>query len=333
MKKILVTGGAGFIGSNFVHYIYRQRPDWHITVFDKLTYAGNLKNLEGLDESRYSFIQGDICDEPAIEKAVAGCDAVVHFAAESHVDNSIHGSWPFVETNVVGTYRILEAVRKYEKRLHHISTDEVYGDLGLDSADKFSESSPYDPKSPYSSTKAGSDHLVRAWVNTYGVKATISNCSNNYGPYQHVEKVIPRNITNILSGIKPKLYGEGKNRRDWIHAEDHSSAVLAILENGKLGETYMIGADGEKDNKELIQTILELMGKSPDDFEYVKDRPGHDLRYSIDASKIRNELGWQPKYTDFREGLRQTIEWYKTNESWWKPQKDETEAKYKELGR
>lgn len=333
MSKILVTGGAGFIGSNFVHYIYKERPDWHITVFDALTYAGNIKNLQGLDASRYEFIKGDICDEATIENAVAGSDTVVHFAAESHVDNSIHGPWPFVNTNVVGTYRILEAARKHDKRLHHISTDEVYGDLGLDTTEKFSEKSSYDPRSPYSASKAGSDHLVRAWVHTYGLKATISNCSNNYGPYQHVEKVIPRNITNVLSGIKPKLYGQGKNRRDWIHAADHSSAVLAILEKGKIGETYMIGADGERDNKQLIQTILELMGKDPNDFEFVKDRPGHDLRYSIDASKIRSELGWQPKYNDFKDGLSQTIDWYKQNETWWRPQKAETEAKYKELGR
>ncbi len=331
--KLLVTGGAGFIGSNFVHFIQRERPDWQVTVFDALTYAGNIQNLEGLDASRYSFVKGDICDEPAIEQAVADCDSVVHFAAESHVDNSIHGPWPFVNTNVVGTYRVLEAVRKHDKRLHHISTDEVYGDLGLDSSAKFSEKSPYDPRSPYSASKAGSDHLVRAWVHTYSLKATISNCSNNYGPYQHIEKVIPRNITNIIDGIKPKLYGEGKNRRDWIHAGDHSSAVLAILEKGRIGETYMIGADGEMDNKQLIQAILELMGKSPDDFEFVKDRPGHDLRYAIDASKIRTELGWQPKYTDFREGLKQTIDWYKNNETWWRPQKAGTEAKYQELGR
>ena len=331
--KILVTGGAGFIGSNFFYYIHKESPDWHITVLDKLTYAGNRKNVEGLDESRFTFIHGDICDEPMIDKAVADCDAVVHFAAESHVDNSIHGPWPFINTNVVGTYRILEAVRQHKKRLHHISTDEVYGDLGSEGASKFSEDSPYNPKSPYSASKAGSDHLARAWVHTYGIEATLSNCSNNYGPYQHVEKVIPRNITNVILGIKPKLYGEGKNIRDWIHAEDHSSAVLAILEKGKSGETYMIGADGEKNNKELIQLILELMGKDPNFFEYVPDRPGHDLRYAIDATKIKNELGWQPKYSDFRLGLAQTIEWYKQNEEWWKPQKAETEAKYKELGR
>jgi len=330
--KLLVTGGAGFIGSNFAHHIYKQRPDWHITVLDKLTYAGNQKNLDGLDPVRFTFIKGDICDEATIDKAVEDCDAVVHFAAETHVDNSLQGPKAFVQTNVVGTYQILEAVRKYKKRLHHISTDEVYGDLGLETAGKFSEASAYDPKSPYSATKAGSDHLVRAWIHSFGVQATISNCSNNYGPYQHVEKVIPRTITNVLLGVKPKLYGEGKNVRDWIHAEDHSSAVLAILEKGKIGDTYLIGADGEKNNKELLEAILEIMGKPKDYYEFVQDRPGHDLRYAIDSSKIRRELGWQPKY-NFHDGLTQTIEWYKNNEAWWRPQKAETEAKYKELGR
>jgi dTDP-glucose 4,6-dehydratase len=330
--KILVTGGAGFIGSNFVHHVYKNRPDWHITVFDALTYAGNEKNLEGLDASRYTFIKGDICDAAAISTAVAGCDAVVHFAAESHVDNSVHTPWPFVNTNVVGTYQVLEAVRTHGKRLHHISTDEVYGDL--DAGDpKFNEKTPYNPSSPYSATKAGSDHLVRAWIRSFDVQATISNCSNNYGPYQHIEKFIPRQITEILENRKPKLYGSGENIRDWIHAEDHSSAILAILEKGTIGETYMVGADGEKNNKEVIALILELMGKDPNDYDHVNDRPGHDLRYGIDSSKIRSELGWQPTYTDFREGLKQTIDWYKTNEGWWKPQKAATEAKYQELGR
>lgn len=333
LMKIVVTGGAGFIGSNFVHYVHGQRPDWHITILDALTYAGNKANLAGLDESRVQVVVGNICDEEVVDKLVAECDAIVHFAAESHVDNSLHSPWPFVETNVVGTYRILEAVRKHNKRLHHISTDEVYGDLGLEGTDKFSETSPYDPRSPYSSTKASSDHLVRAWVHSFGVQATISNCSNNYGPYQHVEKVIPRNITNILLGIKPKLYGEGKNIRDWIHAEDHSSAILKILEKGKIGDTYMIGADGQKNNKELIQMILELMGKNKDDYEFVPDRPGHDLRYAIDATKLRTELGWEPMYTNLRDGLVATIKWYQENEAWWKPQKEATEAKYKELGR
>ncbi len=330
MTKILVTGGAGFIGSNFVRHVLAQRPDWHVTVLDKLTYAGNQKNLDGLDTARFSFIKGDICDETTTDAAVASCDSIVHFAAESHVDNSITGPRPFVDTNVLGTYQILEAVRKHKKRLHHISTDEVYGDLELDSPDKFSESTPYNPSSPYSATKAGSDHLVRAWTRTFGVQATISNCSNNYGPYQHVEKFIPRQITEILQGRKPKLYGGGQNVRDWIHAEDHSSAILDILEKGKIGETYLVGADGEKSNKQVMELILELMDKPKDEFESVSDRPGHDLRYGIDATKLNAELGWQPKYSDFRQGLIQTIEWYKQNQDWWQPQKSATETKYAE---
>lgn len=331
--RILVTGGAGFIGANFVHFIYRERPDWHITVLDALTYAGNLANLEGLDESRVKFVKGDICDAQIVDELVKDCDAVIHYAAESHVDNSVHSPFPFVQTNIVGTYQILEAVRKYDKRMHHISTDEVYGDLELDDPAKFTENTPYNPSSPYSATKAGSDHLVYAWIRTFGVKATLSNCSNNYGPYQHVEKLIPRQITEILEGRRPKLYGEGKNVRDWIHAEDHSSGVLTILEKGKIGETYLIGADGERDNKSVIQLILKHMGKDENDFDHVNDRPGHDLRYAIDSTKLRTELGWVPKYTDFEKGLQDTIDWYKDNEAWWKPQKEETEARYKELGR
>jgi dTDP-glucose 4,6-dehydratase len=331
--KIVVTGGAGFIGSNFVHHIYRERPDWHITVYDKLTYAGDKQNIADLDQNRVAFIQADICDETAIDKAVAECDAIVHFAAESHNDNSLHSPRPFLDTNIIGTYQILEAVRKHNKRLHHISTDEVYGDLELDDPAKFTPDTPYNPSSPYSSTKAGSDLLVRAWVRSFGVQATISNCSNNYGPYQHVEKFIPRQITEILEGRKPKLYGAGENVRDWIHAEDHSSGVLAILEKGKIGDTYLIGADGEKNNKEVVEMILEIMGKDAKDYEHVNDRPGHDMRYAIDASKLVNELGWKPAYTDFRSGLEATIDWYKQNESWWKPQKQATEDKYKELGR
>jgi len=332
MNKILVTGGAGFIGSNFVHFIYRQRPDWQITVYDKLTYAGNKENLAGLDENRVKLVVADICDEAAIDAAVAEHDAVVHFAAESHVDNSLHSPWPFVETNIIGTYRILEAVRKHGKRLHHVSTDEVFGDLELDDP-KFNEETPYNPSSPYSSTKAGSDMLVRAWVRSFEVQATISNCTNNYGPYQHVEKFIPRQITEILEGRRPKLYGTGENIRDWIHAEDHSSGVLAILEKGRIGETYMLGPECEKTNKEVIELILELVGQDKLAYDHVNDRPGHDIRYAIDSTKIRNELGWQPKYADFTEGLKDTIEWYKQNESWWKPQKEATEAKYQELGR
>jgi dTDP-glucose 4,6-dehydratase len=330
--RILVTGGAGFIGSNFVHFIQRERPDWHITVLDNLTYAGNSKNLEGLDESRFGFVKGDICDEATINNAVASSDAVVHFAAETHVDNSVQNPKPFIASNVMGTYQVLEAVRQHKKRLHHISTDEVYGDLELDEP-KFTENTPYNPSSPYSASKAGSDHLVRAWARSFGVEATISNCSNNYGPYQHVEKFIPRQVTEILEGRRPKLYGSGQNIRDWIHAEDHSSGVLAILEKGKIGETYLIGAEGEKTNKQVVEMILELMGKEPSDYDHVNDRPGHDLRYAIDSTKLRTELGWRPKFTNFKEGLMNTIEWYKANEVWWRPQKAETEAKYKELGR
>ncbi len=331
--KILVTGGAGFIGSNFVHYVYRERPDWQITVLDALTYAGNEHNLDDLDKNRVNFVKGNICDEAVVDKLVSENDAVIHFAAESHNDNSLHTPWPFVETNVVGTFRILEAVRKHNKRLHHISTDEVYGDLELEDPNKFSEKTAYNPSSPYSSTKAGSDMLVRAWVRSFGVQATISNCSNNYGPYQHVEKFIPRQITEILEGRKPKLYGTGENVRDWIHTEDHSSGVLAILEKGKIGETYMIGANGEKNNKEVVELILEIMGKDRNDYDHVNDRPGHDMRYAIDASKLRNEIGWQPKYTDFKTGLADTIKWYQDNQAWWKPQKQATEAKYQEIGR
>jgi dTDP-glucose 4,6-dehydratase len=330
--KLLVTGGAGFIGSNFVHFIQHERPDWHVTVLDNLTYAGNSKNLEGLDESRFGFVKGDICDEATINNAVAAADSVVHFAAETHVDNSVHDPRPFIDSNILGTYQVLEAVRKHKKRLHHISTDEVYGDLEVNDP-KFNENTPYNPSSPYSASKAASDHLVRAWVRSFGVEATISNCSNNYGPYQHVEKFIPRQITEILESRRPKLYGSGQNIRDWIHAEDHSSGVLAILEKGKVGETYLIGADGEKTNKEVVEMILELMGKDANDYERVNDRPGHDLRYAIDSAKLRSQLGWQPKYTDFKDGLTNTIEWYKANQDWWRPQKAETEAKYKELGR
>lgn len=333
MNKILVTGGAGFIGSNFVHHIYKERPDWHITVLDALTYAGNIENLKGLDESRVVFVKGNICDAELVGRLVADTDVVVHFAAESHNDNSLHSPWPFVETNIVGTYQLLEAVRKHGKRFHHVSTDEVYGDLELDDPNKFKETTPYNPSSPYSSTKAGSDMLVRAWVRSFGVQATISNCSNNYGPYQHVEKFIPRQVTEIIEGRKPKLYGTGENVRDWIHTEDHSSAVLTIIEKGKIGETYMIGANGEENNKNVVELILSTMGKDPSDYDHVNDRPGHDLRYAIDATRLRTELGWEPKYTDFKSGLADTIRWYKDNEAWWKPQKEATESKYKELGR
>jgi dTDP-glucose 4,6-dehydratase len=298
--KMLVTGGAGFIGSNFVHYTVANHPEYGITVLDALTYAGNLANLASISD-KIRFVEGNICDFSLVDELVGQHDVIVHFAAESHNDNSLSHPWPFVETNIVGTFTILEAIRKHDKRYHHISTDEVYGDLELDDPNKFNEKTPYNPSSPYSSTKAGSDHLVRAWVRSFGIQATISNCSNNYGPYQHVEKVIPRQITNILTGVKPKLYGTGLNVRDWIHVDDHNSAVHAIIDKGQIGETYMIGAEGEKNNKELFELILELMGKPQDWYDHGNDRPGHDMRYAIDATKLRTKLGWKPKYTDFRD--------------------------------
>lgn len=331
-KNIIVTGGCGFIGSNFVHYVVNNHPEVHVTVLDKLTYAGNKENIAGLPEDRVRLVVGDICDKELLDKLVPGHDAIVHYAAESHNDNSIANPEPFLRTNVEGTYCLLEACRKYDVRYHHVSTDEVYGDLALDDPARFTEETPYNPSSPYSSTKAASDLLVRAWTRTYGLKTTISNCSNNYGPYQHVEKFIPRQITNIICGIKPKLYGDGLNVRDWIHTEDHSSAVWTILTKGKLGETYLIGADGEKNNIDVLHAILKGMGKDENDFDWVKDRPGHDRRYAIDSTKLRTELGWHPQHTNFKEGLAQTIQWYKDNEYWWRPAKETTEAKYAKQG-
>jgi dTDP-glucose 4,6-dehydratase len=331
MTKILITGGAGFIGSNFVYYVLKNRPDWEITVLDALTYAGNKENLK-LALDKIKFVKGNITDASLVDGLVSKNDIVVHFAAESHNDNSLLAQWPFINTNIIGTYQILQAVRKHEKRLHHISTDEVYGDLELDDPTKFTESTPYNPSSPYSSAKASSDHLVRAWVRSFGVEATISNCSNNYGPYQHIEKFIPRQITNVLIGEKPKLYGAGENVRDWIHVDDHNSAILMILEKGKIGETYLVGANGEKSNKEVLETVLTLMGKPKDAYEHVKDRPGHDMRYAIDSSKLQKKLGWKPKYTNFEQGLADTIKWYKENQGWWEPLKKQVEAKYKAQG-
>jgi dTDP-glucose 4,6-dehydratase len=330
--RLLVTGGAGFIGSNFVHQTVRERPDVQVTVVDALTYAGDEASLAPVAD-RVSFVRGDIADAELVDRLVADADAVVHFAAESHNDNSLTNPWPFVQTNVIGTYSLLEAVRRHSTRFHHISTDEVYGDLELDDPAKFTPETPYNPSSPYSSTKAASDLLVRAWVRSFGVQATISNCSNNYGPYQHVEKFIPRQITNVIDGIRPKLYGTGENVRDWIHVEDHNTAVWTILERGRIGETYLIGADGEENNKAVVELILELTGQPRDAYDLVSDRPGHDLRYAIDSTKLRTELGWTPRYGSFRDGLAATIEWYRDNEAWWRPQKDATEARYAQLGR
>ena len=329
---VLVTGGAGFIGSNFVHQTVRERPDVRVTVLDALTYAGDERSLDPV-EGKVVFAKGDIADPDIVDRLVKDVDLVVHFAAESHNDNSLHDPWPFVRTNVIGTYQLLEAVRRYDVRYHHVSTDEVYGDLELDDPAKFTPETPYNPSSPYSSTKASSDLLVRAWARSFGVRATISNCSNNYGPYQHVEKFIPRQITNLIDGVRPKLYGTGENVRDWIHVEDHNAAVWTIIDKGRLGETYLIGADGEQSNKAVVETLLEIMGQPSDAYDLVNDRPGHDLRYAIDASKLRDELGWRPRYTAFRDGLEATVAWYRANESWWRPQKDATEAKYARLGR
>ena len=286
-KNIIVTGGCGFIGSNFVHYVVDNHPHVHVTVLDALTYAGNIENIAGLPEDRVEFVHGNICDAELLDRIVPGHDAI---------------------------------------------TDEVYGDLALDDPAKFTESTPYHPSSPYSSTKAASDMLVRAWTRTYGLRTTISNCSNNYGPYQHVEKFIPRQITNILEGERPKLYGKGENVRDWIHTEDHSSGVWTILTKGRIGETYLIGADGERNNITVLRMILKMMGQSEDAFDWVKDRPGHDRRYAIDSTKLRTELGWTPTHTDFESGLKQTIDWYTDNRSWWEPAKAATEARYKQQG-
>jgi dTDP-glucose 4,6-dehydratase len=329
--RLLVTGGAGFIGANFVHSTVRERPEVSVTVLDALTYAGRRESLADVDAA-IRLVEGDITDTALVSALVAESDAVVHFAAESHVDNALDNPEPFLHTNVVGTYTILEAVRRQRVRLHHISTDDVYGDLELGEPTRFTESTPYNPSSPYSATKAAADMLVRAWVRSYGVSATISNCSNNYGPYQHIEKFIPRQITNVLTGRRPKLYGSGANVRDWIHVDDHNSAVWRILEKGQIGQTYLISSEGERDNLTVLRTLLKMMGRDPDDFEHVTDRVGHDLRYAIDPSLLYDELCWAPKHTDFDEGLGETIDWYRANESWWRPLKDAAEARYEERG-
>ncbi len=327
MNRVLVTGGAGFIGSNFVHHLV-EFTDATVTVLDKLTYAASRESLDGLPDDRVRLVVGDVADARAVDELVADSDAVVHFAAESHNDNSLDDPTPFVQTNLVGTFVLLEAVRRHDVRFHHVSTDEVYGDLALDDPKRFTEDTPYRPSSPYSASKAGSDHLVQAWVRSFGVRATISNCSNNYGPWQHVEKFIPRQITEVLEGRRPRLYGTGQNVRDWIHTADHSSAVLAILERGRIGETYLVGADGERSNLDVVRMVLRLMGRSEDDFEQVTDRAGHDLRYAIESGKLRSELGWRPRYDDFEKGLADTIAWYTDHRDWWAPHKHATESAY-----
>ncbi|MGV0326037.1 dTDP-glucose 4,6-dehydratase [Corynebacterium confusum] len=330
MSTLLVTGGAGFIGSNFVRLTLAE-TDYSVVVLDKLTYAGNRANIADLEGDRCSFVQGDIADAELVNQLVRDVDAVVHFAAESHNDNSLRDPSPFIQTNLVGTFTLLEAARARGTRFHHVSTDEVFGDLEIGADTRFTESTAYQPSSPYSASKAGSDHLVRAWARSFGLPVTVSNCSNNYGPYQHIEKFIPRQITNILSGLRPKLYGTGEQVRDWIHVDDHNRAVIDILERGRLGETYNIGADQpDTSNLQVMETICELMGA--DGFDHVADRPGHDQRYAMDAIKLRTELGWAPRFTDLRAGLEDTIAWYANNRDWWEASKQDVEAGYTQQG-
>lgn len=316
MKKILVTGGAGFIGSNFIHYWLGKYPDDEIINLDKLTYAGNLENLAGLENNpHYRFVQGDILDSALVRKLVAEVDIIVHFAAESHVDRSIESSDEFIKTNVLGTQVLLEAAREHNTRFHHISTDEVFG--ALETGDpKFDELTPYSPRSPYSASKAASDHLVRAYYHTYGLPITISNCSNNYGPRQYPEKLIPLFITNLLTDKKVPVYGQGANIRDWIYVDDHNRGVDLILEKGRLGETYCLGGNSELSNLQITKMILASLGKGEEMVEYVTDRPGHDFRYAINFDKAKTELGFEPS-VDFAAGLQLTIDWYQQNQAWW----------------
>ncbi len=316
--KYLITGGAGFIGSNFIHYLFGKYPDVEVLNLDKLTYAGNQENLKKFEGNpRYKLVKGDIADAALADNLVKDADVIVNFAAETHVDRSITGPAEFIKTNIVGTQVLLDAAMKHKKRFHHISTDEVFGDLPLNTKDKFTETSAYDPSSPYSASKAASDHLVRSYVRTYGLQATISNCSNNYGPYQYPEKLIPLSIIFALQDKKIPVYGKGENVRDWIFVNDHNKAVDLVLQKGKIGETYLIGGNSERTNLEVVKNILKILNKPEDLIEFVTDRPGHDLRYAIDSGKIQNELGWKPEH-NFEQGLAETVNWYKENESWWK---------------
>lgn len=315
--KLLVSGGAGFIGSNFIHYWLDKHPEDHILNLDALTYAGNLDSLTDIqDNPNYKFVQGDICDSVLVNQLVSQVDAIVHFAAESHVDRSILNSADFIRTNVEGTRVLLEAAKNNgNKRFHHVSTDEVFGSLEFNDI-KFTENTPYDPRSPYSASKAASDHLVRAYYHTYGLPITISNCSNNYGPYQYPEKLIPLFITNLMEDKKVTVYGEGKNVRDWIHVDDHNYGLDLILHKGKIGETYCLGGNSEKSNLQITKDILNLMDKGEEAIEFVKDRLGHDLRYAIDFSKAKKDLDFEPRIS-FEEGLLSTIQWYKSHKDWW----------------
>lgn len=329
MSRLLVTGGAGFIGSNFVHYWLKNHPEDEIVNFDKLTYAGNIRNLDDIkDNPKHKFIKGDITNAEDVKKAIEWVDIVVNFAAESHVDRSIQDPAPFVLTNVVGTQILLDIAKSAKvKRFHHVSTDEVYGALKLDSKEKFNEETKYKPNSPYAASKAASDHLVRAYFETYDMPITITNCSNNFGPYQYPEKLISLSVTNLLEGGKVPVYGDGLYVRDWLYVEDHCNAIDLVLQKGKVGETYCIGVDNDIPNIKVIKLILEILGFGEEKIEHVTDRPGHDRRYAIDASKIKKELGWQPKY-EFEEALKLTIEWYKNNKNWWKSLKNKDYQEY-----
>src|SRR3989344_4495773 len=319
--KLLVTGGAGFIGANFIHHILRKYPDYRVVNLDALTYAGNLENLKMWEnDARYRFVKGDIADPGVIEPLVAACDIVVHFAAESHVDRSILDPGAFIRTNVQGTQVLLEAAKQHNKRFHHVSTDEVFGALGPDDA-PFDERTPYDPRSPYSASKAASDHLVRAYFHTYGLPITISNCSNNYGPYHFPEKLIPLAITNLIEGGKVPIYGNGLQVRDWLYVEDHCKAIDLIIHQGKIGETYCVGGGNQPTNLIVIQKVCALLGRDDSEIKFVKDRPGHDRRYAMNYGKIKRDLGWQPTVT-LEEGLAKTVEWYRKNELWWKMLKE-----------
>jgi len=328
--KLLVTGGSGFIGSNFIHYMLDKYPTYEIYNLDALTYAGNEKNNEQVrDNPRYHFICGDVCDPNVVNEVVPLVDSIVHFAAESHVDNSIKNSMVFVMTNVMGTHNLLEAALRHgKKRFHHISTDEVYGHLHPGD-DPFHENSPHRPRSPYSASKASADHLVMSYFHTHGLPVTISNCSNNYGPYMFPEKFLPLFITNILEGKKVPLYGDGLNVRDWIHVKDHNCAVDSILHDGQIGETYCVGANNERPNIEITKLLLQLLGVGDEFIEYVEDRAGHDRRYAINNSKVCSTLNWKPEIS-FEDGLKEMVAWYKENESWWKSIKDGSYRDYNE---
>jgi dTDP-glucose 4,6-dehydratase len=320
-KKVLVTGAAGFIGSNFAHFFVAKYPDAKVTVVDALTYAGNKENLQPVAD-KIEFVEASILDEPKIDQLMEGVDLVVHFAAESHVDRSIIDPGPFLRTNVLGTEILARLALKHKvNRFHHISTDEVFGSLALEDTKIFNESTPYNPRSPYSASKAASDHIVRAYGETYGLPFTITNCSNNYGPYHFPEKVIPLFITNAIDNQPLPIYGDGKSVRDYLYVEDHVRAIDVILEKGKLGETYCVGGGAEKNGIEIAETVLKILGKPTTLMQFVKDRAGHDRRYAIDAAKIHSELGWSPQVS-FEEGIQKTIEWYNKNEAWWRPLKE-----------